>query len=191
MHSVGDNSSDTQERLYKMLEKLQTLARDIPTKFQQRLPYDLLSSLAHVLLDNTVFEIVRELAELQHMTEKSLHQQRSHMINNHKVEREALLKTHKEELQAAERQGKAHVASRLPRIHQEQLTQLDARQAQEVANTHTRIQQVLDQKVTEQQSTLQQVGVPGFHETDNPMEIKVQMYIMGFIVRIGGIKVPR
>lgn len=160
-------------------------------KFQQRLPYDLLSSLAHVLLDNTVFEIVRELAELQHMTEKSLHQQRSHMINNHKVEREALLKTHKEELQAAERQGKAHVASRLPRIHQEQLTQLDARQAQEVANTHTRIQQVLDQKVTEQQSTLQQVGVPGFHETDNPMEIKVQMYIMGFIVRIGGIKVPR
>nr|XP_053645010.1 protein DGCR6-like isoform X1 [Cherax quadricarinatus] len=84
MHSVGDNSSDTQERLYKMLEKLQTLARDIPPKFQQRLPYDLLSSLAHVLLNNTVFEIVQELAELQHMTEKSLHQQRSQMINKHK-----------------------------------------------------------------------------------------------------------
>nr|XP_053645012.1 protein DGCR6-like isoform X3 [Cherax quadricarinatus] len=85
MHSVGDNSSDTQERLYKMLEKLQTLARDIPPKFQQRLPYDLLSSLAHVLLNNTVFEIVQELAELQHMTEKSLHQQRSQMINKHKA----------------------------------------------------------------------------------------------------------
>ncbi|XP_042212888.1 protein DGCR6-like [Homarus americanus] len=190
MHSVRGNSSDTQEKLYMMLEKLQTLARDIPTKFQQRLPYDLLSSLAHVLLNNTVFEIVRELADLQHVTEKSLHEQRSHMVNRHKSERDALLKSQREELQAAQRQGKAHVASRLPRLHEEQLSQVDARHTQEVMDTHIRIQQVLDQKVTEQQSTLQQVGVPGFHETDNPMEIKVQMYIMGFIVKIGGIKVP-
>ncbi|KAG7173868.1 Gonadal protein gdl-like [Homarus americanus] len=159
-------------------------------KFQQRLPYDLLSSLAHVLLNNTVFEIVRELADLQHVTEKSLHEQRSHMVNRHKSERDALLKSQREELQAAQRQGKAHVASRLPRLHEEQLSQVDARHTQEVMDTHIRIQQVLDQKVTEQQSTLQQVGVPGFHETDNPMEIKVQMYIMGFIVKIGGIKVP-
>ncbi|XP_071552989.1 protein DGCR6 [Panulirus ornatus] len=190
MHDAETNSSDTQEKLYKMLEQLQTLARDIPPKFQQRLPYDLLSSLAHVLLDNTVFEIVRELADLQHMTEKSLHQQRSAMVNRHKGERDALVKTQREEVLAAERQGKAHVAARLPRLHQEQLSQLDSRHAQEVTDVHIRIQQVLDQKVKEQQSTLRQVGVPGFHETDNPMEIKVQMFIMGFIVKIGGIKVP-
>lgn len=190
MHDAETNSSDTQEKLYKMLEQLQTLARDIPPKFQQRLPYDLLSSLAHVLLDNTVFEIVRELADLQHMTEKSLHQQRSAMVNRHKGERDALVKSQREEVLAAERQGKAHVAARLPRLHQEQLSQLDSRHAQEVTDVHIRIQQVLDQKVKEQQSTLRQVGVPGFHETDNPMEIKVQMFIMGFIVKIGGIKVP-
>ena len=45
-------------------------------------------------------------------------------------------------------------------------------------------------QVVEQQSTLQQVGVPGFHETDNPIEIKIQMYILEFIVKLGGIKVP-
>ena len=27
----GNNSSDTQEKLYKMLEKLQSMAREIPT----------------------------------------------------------------------------------------------------------------------------------------------------------------
>lgn len=31
MHGNESDGSDTQERLYKMLEKLQTLARDIPT----------------------------------------------------------------------------------------------------------------------------------------------------------------
>ncbi|XP_027217504.1 protein DGCR6 [Penaeus vannamei] len=190
MHSAMDNSSDTQERLYKMLEKLQSLAREIPPKYQQRLPYDLLSSLAHVLLDNTVFEIVRELAELQHMTEKSLHQQRTQLMHKHKTDREALIKSQKDEIQAAECQGKTHVASRLPRLHQEQITQLDARHAQEISTMHVRILQLLDQKVTEQQSTLQQVGVPGFHETENPVEIKIQMYIMDFIVKIGGIKIP-
>ncbi|XP_064079370.1 protein DGCR6-like [Macrobrachium nipponense] len=188
MHS--GSATDTQEKLYKMLEKLQSMAREIPTKFQQRLPYDLLSSLAHVLLDNTVFEIVRELVELQYMTEKSLHQQRMHMLHKHRVERENLIKKQREEILAAERQGKAHVASRLPRLHKEQLTELEARHSKDISGCHGRIQQLLDQKVIEQQSTLQQVGVPGFHETDNPIEIKVQMYIMNFIVKLGGIKVP-
>uniref|UniRef100_A0A0P4VPA3 Gonadal protein gdl n=1 Tax=Scylla olivacea TaxID=85551 RepID=A0A0P4VPA3_SCYOL len=190
MNGERSDSSDTQEKLYKMLEKLQMLARDIPAKFQQRLPYDLLSSLAHCLLDNTTFEIMQELAELQHMTEKILHKQHAQMVNKHKTEKDSLLKCHKEELTAAERQGKAHVLSRLPRLHQEQLTELATRHSQETTNTHLFIQNVLDQKVAEQQSTLQQAGVPGFHVTSNPMEIKVQMYIMGFIMKIGGIKFP-
>lgn len=54
------------------------------SKFQQRLPYDLLSSLAHCLLDNTTFEIMQELGELQHMTEKILHKQHAQMVNKHK-----------------------------------------------------------------------------------------------------------
>lgn len=45
-------------------------------------------------------------------------------------------------------------------------------------------------QVAEQQTTMQQVGVPGFHQTQNPKELKVQMYILEFIVRIAGIKLP-
>ncbi|KAG0716155.1 Protein DGCR6 [Chionoecetes opilio] len=173
MNGERSNSSDTQERLYKMLEKLQNLARDIPPKFQQRLPYDLLSSLAHCLLDNTTFEIMQELAELQHMTEKILHKQHAQMVNKHKTEKDSLVKCHREAFTAAECQGKPHVVSRLPRVHQEQLTELNARQTEETTNTHLFIQNVLDEKVAEQQTTFQQAGVPGFHVTSNPMEIKI------------------
>lgn len=46
----------------------------------------------------------------------------------------------------------------------------------------------LDQKVRDQQSTLQQAGVPGFYITDNPKEIKIQMFLLDFILRLSLIK---
>ena len=42
----------------------------------------------------------------------------------------------------------------------------------------------LDQKVTEQQVTLEQAGVAGFHATKNPTEIKVQMILIDFICQL-------
>lgn len=58
-----------------------------------------------------------------------------------------MIKSQRDDLLTAEAQGRVHVVSRLPHIHQEQLLQLDARQAEEVASTHKHIQQLLDQKV--------------------------------------------
>ncbi|CAG2225569.1 unnamed protein product [Mytilus edulis] len=52
-------------------------------KFQQRLPMNLLSSLANALLDGTVFEIMRKY-EVQHLEEKHLSSQRMKLINDHK-----------------------------------------------------------------------------------------------------------
>lgn len=63
------------------------------------------------------------------------------------AERDSLIKRHKEELTAAECQGKTHVLSRLPRVHQEQLTELNTRHAEEIASTHLFIQNMLDQTV--------------------------------------------
>ena len=54
------------------------------SKFQQRVPYDLLCGLASALLDGTVFEIVRSLKEVQHLEERSLYNQRSKLINEYK-----------------------------------------------------------------------------------------------------------
>jgi hypothetical protein len=53
-------------------------------KYQQRLPYDLLSSLANALIDGTVFQIVLGLKEVQEWEEKAMFQQRSKLISDHK-----------------------------------------------------------------------------------------------------------
>lgn len=48
-----------------------------------RVPIELLSGLANCLLNDTVFEIVKGLMEIQHVTEKHLFQQRLQIINKH------------------------------------------------------------------------------------------------------------
>ena len=55
-------------------------------KYQQRLPYDLLSGLANSLLDGTVFKIVTGLQEVQEWEERGMSQQRTKMIADHKSE---------------------------------------------------------------------------------------------------------
>ena len=42
----------------------------------------------------------------------------------------------------------------------------------------------LDQKVMEQQVTLEKAGVPGFHVTNNAQELKLQMYLLDFITKL-------
>lgn len=46
----------------------------------------------------------------------------------------------------------------------------------------------LDQKVKDQQSTLEKAGVPGFYVTDNHKEIKIQMHLLDFILRLSRMK---
>lgn len=49
-----------------------------------RVPCELLTSLANCLLNDTIFEIVKGLMEIQHVTEKHLLQQRLQVLNKHK-----------------------------------------------------------------------------------------------------------
>ena len=42
----------------------------------------------------------------------------------------------------------------------------------------------LDQKVMDQQVTLEKAGVPGFFVTNNAQEIKMQMFLLEFIIRL-------
>lgn len=46
----------------------------------------------------------------------------------------------------------------------------------------------LDENVTEQQRTLHNAGVPGFFVTDQPKEIKLQMFRLDFILRLSRMK---
>ncbi|CAD7081035.1 unnamed protein product, partial [Hermetia illucens] len=42
--------------------------------------------------------------------------------------------------------------------------------------------------VHDQQATLEKAGVPGFYVTDSPKEIKIQMHLLDFILRLSRIK---
>merc|ERR1719384_2845315 len=80
-----------QERLYFLLDQLQRMARELPTKYQQRIPYDLLAELAASLVQCQIFEIVNMLTEVQQATEKHLFQQRLQSINRQKVEKQDMI----------------------------------------------------------------------------------------------------
>lgn len=52
-------------------------------KYQQRIPNELLCELAECLLDDTLYSIVKELTDIQHVTEKQMFQTRLEIINKH------------------------------------------------------------------------------------------------------------
>ncbi|XP_050512116.1 protein DGCR6L [Diabrotica virgifera virgifera] len=79
-----EDSLILQKKLYFLLEQLQNMAKDLPPKYQMRLPCELLSSLANCLLNETVFEIVKGLLEIQHVTEQHLYQQRLQFVHQKK-----------------------------------------------------------------------------------------------------------
>lgn len=164
---------DLQRKLYFLVEQLQHMAGELPPKYQMRLPYELLSGLANSLLNDTIFEIVKGLMEIQHVTEKHLFQQRLQLLNQQKIEmQEAISTVYTEEERAA-------IKNVLYKKHKEELKQTDMKLVLQ-----------LDQKVSDQQSILEKAGVPGFYVTNNPMEIQVQMRLCDFIIRLSKMEVP-
>ena len=144
-------------------------------KYQQRLPYELLSDLANCLIEDTVGLIVKGLADIQKITEQTLYERRQKSADALKLKRIELVKRLKEDqslgLMASEQ------ASRITR-------EFDRKSAEELHRFDMKTVMDLDQLVSEQQVTLEKTGVPGFHVTNNPVEIQLQMYIISFITRL-------
>ena len=153
-----------QERLYSLLAQLQQMAGEIPVQLQQRIPYELLSSLAASLAQGQILEIVKMLTEVQQATEKHLFQQRLQFINKQKVEKQEMI---------------------IKNLTQHKIAAADAKFKKELKQHDMKLVMQLDQKVSDQQVTLERAGVPGFFVTNNPTEIQVQMYLLEFIVKIG------
>ena len=161
---LTEQGEDYQEKLYFLLSKLQLLAREIPPQYQQRISYDLLSSLAASLAQGAIVEIVKMLTEVQQVTEKHLFQQRVQFINKQKTEKQSMV---------SENKSPADIAV------------VDRRFREELRQHDMKLVTQLDQKVSDQQVTLERAGLPGFYVTNNPTEIQVQMYLLQFILKIG------
>ncbi|XP_047416439.1 protein DGCR6 isoform X1 [Sciurus carolinensis] len=153
-----------QERHYQLLSALQSLVKELPSSFQQRLSYTTLSDLALALLDGTVFEIVQGLLEIQHLTEKSLYNQRLRLQNEHRVLRQALRQKHLEAQQAC----RPHNLPVLQAAQHRELEAVEHRIREEQRAMDRKIVLELDRKVADQQSTLEKAGVAGFYVTTNP-----------------------
>ncbi|XP_071052689.1 gonadal protein gdl isoform X2 [Onthophagus taurus] len=135
-----------QNKLYFLVEQLQNMARDLPQKYQMRVPYELLSSLANCLLSDTIFEIAKGLMEIQHVTEQHMYQQRLQFLNNQKIQDQEILD--RTDITAEEKVRK--------------LNDLKITQKNDLKEFDKSLVLQLDEKVTDQQQTLEQAGVPDF-----------------------------
>ncbi|CAI5797556.1 Uncharacterized protein PODLI_1B040006 [Podarcis lilfordi] len=147
---------------------------------QQRLSYTILSDLAMALIDGTVFEIVQGLLDIQHLMERNLYNQRLKLHNEHRVLKQEMLYKHKEAQQGC----KPHNLPLLKAAQQRELEALEQRIHDEQQMMDEKIVLELDQKVVDQQNTLEKAGVSGFYITTNPQELTLQMNLLELIRKL-------
>ncbi|KAM9361081.1 protein DGCR6 [Symphorus nematophorus] len=177
---IGGDSTKQQERHYYLLSELQSLVKDLPSSFQQRLSYNTLSDLALALIDGTVYEIVQGLLDIQHLTEKNLYNQRQKLHCEHQALKQDLVRKHKDALQSC----KSHNLALLKSNQQAEQEALEIRVREEQRMMDKKIVAEMDQKVIDQQNTLEKAGVPGFYITTNPQELTMQMNLLELILKL-------
>ncbi|KAG1927437.1 protein DGCR6 [Pimephales promelas] len=203
----SDDQSDAarqQERHYYLLSELQALVKDLPSSFQQRLSYTTLSDLAQALIDGTVYEIVQGLLDIQHLTEKNLYNQRQKLHSEHRgvcvrvfqailktrsvrfvclsvsALKQDLVRKHKQALQTC----KSHNLAVLKTNQRAENEALDQRVKEEQRMMDEKIVAEMDQKVLDQQNTLEKAGVSGFYITTNPQEVMMQMNLLELVLKL-------
>lgn len=142
--------------------------------FQMRMTQEVQTVLANALLNDTIFEIVKGLMEIQHFTEQHLQQLREQVQNDHNAEVEHWKN------QFASKEDKSeleHILELMDKKHKLKLTETDKK-----------IIEIIDEKVKDQQSTLERAGVPEFYCTNDSTQIQLQMKIIDIILRLSAMK---
>ncbi|RMZ97886.1 DGCR6L isoform X2 [Brachionus plicatilis] len=188
MSGQSENKQLLQKRHYFILEQLQLLASEAPPALKHRLSTDFLSTLAVSLLDGTVFEIVNHLVEMQQISERNFFNERSRINNDYLNQRNQLLKRHKTTEKACE--IRPHHLNIVQSANKRELDAFDKRMNDELHRLDVKIVQDFDNKVLEQQETMNQAGVPYFFVTQNPNDLKMQMYVLKMIQKLSGMKMP-
>lgn len=72
----------------------------------------------------------------------------------------------------------------LDNLDESEMTELLTSQKKELKQADMNLISQLDQLVLDQQTALEKAGVPGFYASNNPQEIRVQMYLLEFIIKL-------
>lgn len=179
---TGTVSKEDKQRFEAFYLRLKQLRDELPSAVHTKLLDSQLKDLALSLLDGTVFEIVKELEDIQQLNERSFLNKRMKVVSSHKAQRVEMAKRHKEEL--ANCQNRPHNLPLVKSRHEKERNELENTLAEELRLTDQKIILELDQIVTDQQSTMQQAAVPLFTVTNNPQNIQVQMHLLSFIQQL-------
>lgn len=93
-----------------------------------------------------------------------------------------IIKRHKEEVHRCS--AKPHNIPLVETKHRKELEEFSARCEEDLKRKDMKVILELDQQVMDQQVTLEKAGVPGFHVTNNPQDIQLQMYLLDFITKL-------
>lgn len=78
-----------------------------------------------------------------------------------------------------------------PEDYKEERKKLEAKQKLELKQNDMKIAMQIDQKVSDQQVLLEKAGVPGFYVTNVKDDVRVQMYLLEFIIKLNTTKLPK
>ena len=166
---------------HKHLIRLRDGNISMPKRVKQKLSDSALLELAYALSDGTVYEIVKELEDIQQLKERHLHQQRRKLLQGHLTERSDLCRKQTKEISVCTNVSeKKHLLQR----QKEERVIMESKQANELRLRDEDIVKVLDSVADEQQSTLEQAQVPFFVTTTQAQHIKIQMYVLEMIQNV-------
>ncbi len=175
--SLSEETRYSYDLFYKRLSQYRA---QLPSTLQQKMSTADLKELAEALLDGTIFEIVKELEDIQQFKERALLNNRLKVVSSQKTQKMAQTKKHKEELSEC----KQHNIPLVKKRHENEIAELELKLKDEMKSTDQKIILELDQLVSDQQSTMQQADIPMFNVTNNPNEIQVQMHLLKFIQKL-------
>lgn len=155
----------------------------LPASLHAKITNTQLHRLAECLIDGTVFEIVRELEDIQQLSERALLNKRMKVVSAQKKKKVEMDKRHNEEMMVCER--RPHNLPLVKAKHEKERAELDEKIQEEIKAMDQEIILELDQMVTNQQTTMKQADVTFFTVTNNPQEIGTQMHILRFIQKLG------
>ncbi|XP_055628339.1 gonadal protein gdl-like [Toxorhynchites rutilus septentrionalis] len=160
----------SQWELYFVQKELQKMHQNLPEQYQLQISHELLARLANCLQNNPIFDLVEQLINTQHETEIHLMQIRKKAQHDHQLE-------------IVQWESKIKDPEELEHI----LSLMKIKHDMNMEKTTMELVLHLDHNVKDQQKALEEAGVPGFHVTDDPNEIKIQMLLLDFILRLSKI----
>ena len=183
---TGKLTDHSQKKFHVFYANLCSYRDALSPNLKTKMTDQKMKDLAHSLLDDTVFDIVQELEDIQSLCERRLLHKRMKVVGHHKTMKMEITKKHIEDV--ARNRHKPHHMPILKTEHDKQKSDLDKKLADELRRTDQEVILELDQIVSDQQSTLFRTAVPFFCVTNSSQDIQVQMHILRFIQKLSQIK---